>query len=61
MFGELLESREGVSHNRGTDDDMRDSRELVEWLHSPDGDKAKRRVADALTRIREQRRNRPED
>jgi hypothetical protein len=51
MFGELLESREGVSRNRGTDEDMRDSRQVVEWLETPKGHEAKRRVAGALIRI----------
>ena len=37
MQGEVLETREGFSLNRGTDRDIQASRETAEWLRSKEG------------------------
>jgi hypothetical protein len=50
---QLLKSREGVSYDRGTPEDMAESRRVVAWLESPKSQEAKKYVAEALVRILE--------
>ena len=57
MFDEVLRSREGVSYDRGTPEDMADSRRGVTWLESPKSREAKKNVAEALIRIWEKAKN----
>ncbi len=60
MFGEVLETAEGWSLNRGSDKDVRASREVVEWLDTRQGRDAKKEVADLLQEMweRDKRANR---
>jgi hypothetical protein len=51
MHGEVLETAQAWSLNRGTEEDVRASRKVVEWLQTPDGVEAKKEVAGVLTQM----------
>lgn len=51
MFGEVLETAEGWSTNRGTDEDVRASRKVVDWLDTREGRESKKEVAEVLQQM----------
>ena len=58
MFDEVLKDRTGINYDRGTPEDIADSRKTVEWLETPAGKRAMREVvAPALLRARALPRN----
>jgi hypothetical protein len=51
MYGEVLETREGISRNRGTERDIQASRAVVEWMQTPAGKESSKEVGEFVFRM----------